>query len=186
MRCAFGVVGSVLVAASFAVLLAASSSAMAQEQGREAITGAFGYDLGAAYVPDADAEMIQERGGLVRVDVSPQIPTGFFLYHALWLEPESQTIVQITATAPHPTRDSAEAALQSLLDILENKYGQGTYEDLVHTFRHGRRSIHVGVSQQGSVYVLAIAYQDDELVSRAMEEAARRRFTPPRTDDGGL
>lgn len=186
MRCAFDVGGCVLVAAVCALLLAAPAPAVAQEPDGHAIHGAFGYELGATYVPDAAADMIEDRGGLVRVDVPPRIPTGFFRYHALWLEPESQAIVQITATAPHPTRESAEAALQSLLGILRNKYGQGTYEDLAHTFRRDHRSIHVGVSLQGSVYVLAIAYQDDALVSRAMQEAAKRRYGLPKAQDNGL
>ncbi|MFW5734133.1 MAG: hypothetical protein ACOCWR_03640 [Oceanidesulfovibrio sp.] len=178
----FGVTGRFLLAA--AVLLAASIPALAQEQDGAVIDGAFGYELGAVYVPDAATDMIQDRGGLVRVDVSPRIPTGFFRYHALWLEPESQTIVQITATAPHATRQAAEGVLQMLLEVLRNKYGQDSFADIVHTFRRGQRSIHVGVSLQGSVYVLAIAYQDDALVAQAMEEAAKRRFSLPGSDDG--
>ncbi|QJT08477.1 hypothetical protein [Oceanidesulfovibrio marinus] len=166
-----------VAAAAAAALLLLAGAAAAQPIGTEPIDGAFGFTLGDVYVPDSATDMTQDKGGLVRVEVEARIHTGFFRYHALWLEPDTQRIVQITATAPYPTRESAEEALASLLDVLRKKYGHGVFEDLVHTFHNKERSIHVSVSVQGSIYVLAIAYQDDALVNEAMRKAAERRYS---------
>ncbi len=154
------------------------------------IPGAFGFRLGQLYTPDEGAEFVEERQGLVRVEVEPLQSNPHLRFHSLWLDPEDQTVAQIVGVGPQEDERAAELALARLRDALERKYGPMTYEDLAYSIHKEGRSIHLGASLQGDVWVVAVIYQDDALTAQALERAARQRYglttTPRARDDAGL
>ena len=125
------------------------------------IDGAFGYVLGQRW--EGTATPVEP--GLLKAEVSPLVDSGLFDFHSLWLDPQSRTIVQISASRAYPDPREAEQAHLTLVGLLTGKYGSPRTEQLRQVFGAQGRSVHVLMSLEGEVAILGVVYQDDRAVA---------------------